>query len=206
MPSVNINTTHKRGIVDIGNLTNYITDSVTLEAKYQYMIGEVVMLRLFGILEHSIAEIALKLACGCNYRNGKNPLVKKQCRSMRDAFSNMLVYNRRKPKNPMDLKWTKANLIKESIEHVLDTNDSFYNQIQIHNAVIDEMRRIRNHVAHRSNGTKKEFISIQQNIYNGKVGLTMGAFLVSTSRHATSNIQRYIGTTTIILNDITSGI
>jgi hypothetical protein len=46
-----------------------VTDASYLDAKYQYVINEIVMLRLFSILENTIGEIAMKLACGANYRN-----------------------------------------------------------------------------------------------------------------------------------------
>lgn len=204
MPSVSVTTSYKRSINDLAILTNYINDISALEAKYQYMIGEVVMLRLFTVFETAASEIALKLACGATYRNGNNPLVHSPCRSMPDAYSKMISLNR--GSKPLQyLKWTKASYINKGIKHVLDTTDSFYINIQNHSNIINEMRVVRNHIAHRTQSTGQLFNIELKNIYGANPRLTMGAFLVSTSRHPTSNIQRYVQTMNIILNDITKG-
>lgn len=204
MPSVSVTTSYNRSINDLTILTNYINDISSLEAKYQYMIGEVVMLRLFAIFETAASEIALKLACGATYRNGNNPVVHSPCRSINDAYTKMLSLNR--GGRPFRfLKWTKANYIKDGIEHVLDTTDKFYTNIQNHSNIINEMRVVRNHIAHRNKSTAQSFNVELRKIYGANPRLTMGAFLVSTTRHTPSNIQRYAQIMPIILNDISNG-
>lgn len=161
------------------------------------------MLRLFSILETTFAEISFKLACNAKYRNGNTPLILRRCGSLQQAHIAMLSYNRNRPK--LYLKWTKASYIKESIEYVLDINDVFYQNIQIHGSLINEMRIVRNHIAHRSTSTKNEYISLLQTKYGGNPNLTLGAFLTSTKRNPIANIHYYINASRIILNDITRG-
>lgn len=203
MPRVSVITSLNSGINDIAILSNYNLGSKSLDAKYQYMISEVVMLRLFSILESTIAEVAFKLACGALYRNGNAPLVHRPCKSMQDASSNMLTFSRRKPL--MYHRWTKSSFIKDSIEHILNLSDSFYSNIQIHGNLINEMRIVRNHIAHKSNSTRQDYNQLLQQLYGGNPKLNVGTFLTSTSRHARPNIDKYIASTTIILNDITNG-
>lgn len=203
MPSVSVNTSYNRSISDITILANYIAGSATLDARHQYLISEVVMLRLFSVLESTISETAFKLACGATYRNGNNPLVLRRCRSVQDAFLNMLSHNR--PHSLRYLQWTKARFVRDSIEHVLDTSDTFYVNIQNHGHLINEMRIVRNHIAHRTKQTRQAYSNLLRQLYGGTPKLTLGAFLVSTNRAALANINRYIQTTRIILNDITIG-
>lgn len=203
MPKVSVLATYNRSNIDITFLNNYINGYTALEARYQYMISEIVMLRLFSILESTISEVAFKLACGAPYRSGKIPVALKQCKSIQDAFINMQSHNRKKAYQ--FLKWTKAKYVRNSIKHVLDITDSFSINVQIHSNSIDEMRIVRNHIAHHASSTKKEYIMLLQRLYGGNPRLTMGAFLTSTNRNTIPNIDRYIRTTKIILNDITNG-
>lgn len=203
MPRVSVITSYNSSINYIAILSNYNLGSKSLDAKYQYMISEVIMLRLFAILEATISEVAFKLACGASYRNGNLPIVLRPCRSVLDAHTTMLNYNRPRP---LDYhRWTKASYIRKSIEHVLDLTDRFYVNVQNHGALINEMRIVRNHIAHKSNSTRNDYNRLLTSFYGGNPRLAVGAFLTSTSRNPLANIDRYITSTRIILNDITNG-
>lgn len=203
MPGVSVTTSYNKSFNEIVILANYINSSLGLEAKFQHMISEVIMLRLFSILESTISEVALKLACGAKYRNGNPPLVLQNCRSVQDAYSNMLSYNRQRPLQY--LKWTKATFIKDSIEHILDVSDAFYSNVQNHGLLINEMRIVRNHIAHRSSSTASDYAQLLRQKYGGNPRLTLGAFLTSQNRHPIANITTYVQSSRIIVNDITNG-
>lgn len=203
MPRVSILATHKKALNDISIINNYLTLSKSLDSKYQYMIGEVMMLRLFSVLEHSISDTALKLACNASYRNGNFPTVLLSCSSKNDAYGQMLSYNRTTPLRY--LQWTKADLVKKSIKKVLDLNDSFYINIRNNSAILNEMRIVRNHIAHRASNTYTEFKSVIRSLYGANPKISIGAFLTSTKRHSRPNIERYVMSTKIIINDFTHG-
>lgn len=203
MPRVSVISSLNRSTSDLAILSNYNLGSKALDAKYQYMISEVVVLRLFSVLVSTISEVAFKLACGATYRNGNNPIVLMQCSSINDSFIKMLSHNRRR--SLPYLQWTKATFVRDSIKHILDLNDSYYINIQNHSNLINEMRVVRNHIAHRSTSTKQEYNYLLQQTYGGNPKLTIGTFLTSTNRNPISNIDRYIASARIILNDITNG-
>lgn len=203
MPRVSVITSLNSSVNDIAILSNYNLGSKALDAKYQYMISEVIMLRLFSTLEATISEVAFKLACGALYRNGNAPIILRPCSSIQDAHTTMLNHNRRRPLQFH--RWTKASFIRESIEHVLDVTDSFFVNVQNHGTLINEMRIVRNHIAHKSTSTRNEYNQLLRITYGGNPRLTVGSFLTSTSRNPLANIDRYISTTRIILNDIING-
>ncbi len=94
MASANITSLYNGYIGEINILSNYIAQSQSLEAKYQYLIAEVVLLKLFAVFELAAAETAYRLACGTAYKNGNAPVVHHLCRSISDAHNKMLSYNR----------------------------------------------------------------------------------------------------------------
>lgn len=203
MAAVNITTSYNKCINDIDILTGYLNDCINLDSKYQYFISEVIMLRLFGILENAICEIALKLSCGAVYKNGVLPSTHIKCTTINDATAKMISYNRIKPLR--FLKWTKKEDIKDSIKKVLNLSDSFYLNIRTHSLLLDEMRDVRNHIAHRNTGTARKYYEVVRSTYSANIKIPVGAFLISTVRHPMPNIQRYIISTKVILNDITNG-
>ena len=205
MPRVNIIASLNSSVNDIAILSNYNLGSKTLDVRYQYMISEVLMVRLFSILESTISEVAFKLACGAVYRNGNAPLLHTTCRSIQDAHVTMLTYNRPRRRQLRYHRWTKADFVKESIEHVLDTTDSFFINVQNHGTLINEMRIVRNHIAHKASSTRQEYYQLLNLTYGGNPRIAVGSFLTSTSRNPMANIDRYIASTRIILNDITGG-
>lgn len=176
---------------------------VSLESKYQYFVSEVIMLRLFSIIEFSISEFALKLASGATYKNGTAPLTLVACTSISDAHGKMISYKRKQPLRY--LEWTTLKKIETTIKFTLDLSDKFYTNIATHISLIDEMRDVRNHIAHRNAGTAAKYYKQLQLIYGGNPKLTIGAFLMSTVRHPISNLERYIKSTPVILHDICNG-
>jgi len=202
MPRVRLNTTFAQAQNDIAILEKYISQGESLSIRHQHFVGEVVMLRLFAVYEQAVREFALKLACNAAYRNGNFPRLHHRCRSLDDAFDKMAVLGRPKP---VQLKWTKAKYVRESVQHVLDVTDRFTLEIRNHGTVINEMRIVRNHVAHRTPSTRREFGKVVRRRYGAAAKLTPGSYLVSTKRHAQSNIKRYLLSVRALLNVVSSG-
>ena len=184
-------------------LERYRSDSLMLEAKYQYFVAEVIMLRLFSILEQSIAEIAYKIVAGASYLNGNSPILLTSARNVAGAKTLLLTYGRRKP--VQNLKFTKSKFIRDSVRYVINASDAFVVKSQWHGARIDEMRKVRNHLAHRNTSTRKEYNKVVRSIYGANLRIQTGPFLVSTKRRVPANIDRYIGEVRIIMHDLMNG-
>ena len=203
MAKSKIQTTTNLALSQISLLEKYVLSMNTIEVKFQYFISELVMLRLFTIIETSIEEIAYKLATGATYLNGNPPkLLVSPCVSIQAAKNNMRNLNRYKP---TDLHWTKATYIKESIKYLLDSSDYFAQNIDKHGSIISEMRKVRVHIAHRDADSRKGFKDVIRQSYGANLRLTVGAFLISTKRKPMANLEVYIKTSRILLNDIATG-
>jgi len=202
MPAVKLATTITRVIREIKILEDYYNKSSSLELRFQYLIAEVIVLRLFAVLEDGIAEIAYKLAAGAMYLSGRAPRLSVVSRSLDMARTNLINYHRTKG---IQLRWSKAKYIKESVENVLSSTESFINVALINANVINEMRVVRNYIAHRSETSRRDFKSIINQRFGSPLKISAGSFLLSTKRIPKPIMVEYLIQTRIILHDFAKG-
>lgn len=202
MATPSIRVTYDKAVSDIRILENYRRESLSLDPKFQHFVAEVVLLRLFSIVEISLKETALKLACQAPYRNGTTPNLLKICRSLIDAENQFINYNRT---NPARLSWTNSKFVKESVKKVIPANKPFRTNLVVHGLILDEMRKVRNHVAHRARSTYTNYMDVVNLTFGAKLNIQPGPFLTSTKRIPRAKIDYYISTAKIILNEITNG-
>ena len=89
--------------------------------------------------------------------------------------------------------WTTSKQIRGTLIWTLDPADPFFETVKIHAANLTEMRFVRNHIAHGSEGTRVNFRNVIRGHYGGlKRGLTPGVFLLSPPTGATTNLVRYL--------------
>ncbi len=71
--------------------------------------------------------------------------------------------------------------------------------------MIDEMRIVRNHIAHRASSTYQDYKTVIFRIFGASLRIQPGAFLTSTKRLPRPKIIDYISISKIIVNEITCG-
>ena len=204
MPIPKLQITIRNSHQAIDKLRLFRRESQNLEAKYQHFIAEMIMLRLFSIFEDSVAEIAYKLASGAAYANGGLPTLTSQAGSMAGARGLFLNHGRAKP--VQNLKWTKSKYIRESVQHVISATDPFIGSAQRNGNIIDEMRKVRNVLAHNTTSARTDYKKVVRQAYGANVHIVPGAFLSSTRRTAVCNLDRYLSSTKLVLVDMISGI
>lgn len=204
MPTPKLNITVRNSHQAIDKLNSFRVESQSLDAKYQHFISEMIMLRLFSIFEDSVAEIAYKLASGAVYSNGTPPSLTIQAGSMSGARGLFLNHGRAKP--VQNLKWTKSRFIRESVQHVIDSADPFISSAQRNGNIIEEMRKVRNVLAHNTTSARNDFKRVVRLAYGANVSITPGAYLTSIRRTTRCNLDRYLSSTKIVLVDLTSGV
>lgn len=202
MAHPNIRVTYDKALRDIRILENYRRDSLSLEPKFQHFVAEVILLRLFSILEITLKETALKVACKAPYRNGILPSLLKKCNSLSDAENQFTNHNR---SSPARLKWTNASFIKDSVKKVIPPTEPYRTNLVIHGSTLEEMRKVRNHVAHRARSTFTSYMDVVNMTLGAKLNIQPGPFLTSTKRIPRAKIDFYLGASKIILNDVTNG-
>ena len=67
------------------------------------------------------------------------------------------------------------------------------------------MRKVRNHIAHRTESTYSDFKSVIISTFGAHLKIQVGPFLTSDKRLPMPKIDTYLSTGKIIVNDLTKG-
>jgi hypothetical protein len=174
-----------------------------LPPKEQRLIAEIVMLRYFAVFEEAIASAAMRIACGVQYVDGSAPVLLHHSRTIAQAELNMRTLGRVRPLRY--LKWTNSVDIKGNVKFVLDGAESFVTVIASYSAQIDEMRVVRNHIAHQNSDTRRKYNTVLSARYGGGVtNIAAGCFLL-TNRWTPCILRQYFQTAEIILRAAIKG-
>ena len=166
------------------------------------IVAELLLLRAFDIFEFHISRIAAKIVAGALYLDGSAPNVIRSARSMAGAETEMRNYGRSKVRN---LKWSTAKAIKANLLHVLDRSDDLVVRVDNHGGFIDEVRRIRNRIAHTNSNTRAAFqVVVRRNYGASSSALLPGAFLLST-RWQPNKLEDYLLKTRLLLRVVMNG-
>lgn len=174
-----------------------------LQPRYQKLVVEVLFLRFFGLLEKTIESIIVKILCGALYLDASSPLVMIAANSALEAQYNMTSVGRKK--RLFYLKWTQVSEIKKNVIYLVDPSDHFIATLDIYNASLEEMRHVRNHIAHRTSSTRVKFKPVVQRYYGAYVNsITPGTLLLS-QRFIPPLVDRYFATARILIRDLIRG-
>jgi hypothetical protein len=178
---VNLNVDYLACCNEITRLLTLQTNISSIAPTYRKIVAEIIIIRLFDILQDSISSIACKVICGANYQDGSTPILLGSARNMQAATFKMIHYGRRKPR-PY-LRWSKIQDIKENVRYLINPTDHFIRTLDNHGYLIEEMRRIRNRVAHNNTLTRNQYQEMVLRHYGAYLNaITPGTLLLSPRR------------------------
>ena len=198
-----VDVTVRETTADIDRLETFRTKSQFLAPEYQYLIAELIMLRLFSIIESAIEDLACKLVAGAPYINGNQPARLFTARSKDGARSAMLTYGRQKTKSY--LRWTSLKDIRDSTSQVLNSADPFIRYAQVYGSILSEMRKVRNFLAHRSSKARQSYREVVRVVYGANSRIKIEAFLTSNRRRPVAKVDEYLTTARIMISDLARG-
>ena len=167
---------------------------------YQKVVAEIIILRLFDLLQNVIKSTTVKIICRARYIDGSNPLLLEPARSSQEALSKMKSHNRRKPRT--DLRWSKVKDIKENVRHLINISDHFVTVLDIHASFIEEVRRVRTRIAHNNLASRKNYRLVVRIHYGAFVNsITPGILLLSPRRKPTL-IEQYLRKARILVKEM----
>jgi hypothetical protein len=172
-----------------------------LPPAHRKLVAEIVMVRLFLLLENTIASAGAKMLCGANYLDSTQPKKLVSARSVIAAKALMRCYRRKRPRRY--LSWTKSQDIQDNLSQALDPTDPFFTVIGKHGALLTEMRYVRNHIAHSNSGTRVNFRKVILQYYGGlKQGITPGLLLLTSALGPTIILERYIVSSRVVVREL----
>lgn len=157
-----------------------VQDSETLELKYQKLICETALLRLFYSLEGTLMTMAFKLLCNSSYADGtKAALMVAPFRGMATAEGAVLAAAR--GRGVRFLKWTQFADFQRNLAPFMPVTEHLVAQRQLHDNVFEDMRKVRNHIAHGTRSTASQFGSVVAAVYTSHPrGVSPAKLLLST--------------------------
>ena len=204
MPAPRLDVTVRDALVGIRRLESFRNESAQLaNPVHQYLIAELIMLRLFSIVESSIESLACKLVAGAPYVNGNQPARLFVARSIDGAKKAMLSYGRPRPWS--FLRWTTTQGIVASTSQVLDPGEPFIGYARAHSLVLDEMRKVRNFLAHQSTQSRAGYREVVRANYGANSRIKVESFLTSRRRLPRAKIDDYLSVVRIIISDLARG-
>ncbi len=174
MPIPSLRVTVQETQRNIDRLVRYRSGSGALDPTFQHLISELLLLRLVAILEAAIDDLACKLLAGAAYINGTQPVRLKSAKSI--AKAKQLILASRKNGNSRYLTWTKASIIRDNVSSVISSQDPFVIYAQAHAIMLDEMRKVRNYVAHNSLQARGDFQGVVRSVYGRISQYKLGPF------------------------------
>jgi hypothetical protein len=183
-------------------LTGLLVSASALTPAHRKLIAEIALLRLAIWIENSMKSVFCKLSCGATYINGNVPLIRVQQKNIPGAILAMQNLNRTKFR--YSLPWNDGAEIRDNIQFVIDPTDKCHQELRNHAGFLTEIRWIRNHIAHRNDNTRTNFVKLIRRYYGAKVpGVTCGNLLVSPRVSPVRPlIETHIITANVMMKDI----
>ena len=185
-----------------GRLTDVINNLTATDPRLQKLIAELVMVRLFSLVEEHLRSITLKVLCGARYVDATSPTLIVPCRNMRTALDNIIAHGRTRPLHANNVKWTNVAAIKGNVGHLLIATEHMLTVLDQHSLVIDEMRNVRNHIAHGTEDTRRKFKRVVNRHYGATPNNVTPGVLLLSSRQTPILINQYIVSSRIIVRDM----
>ena len=77
------------------------------------------------------------------------------------------------------VKWTTLKDIQGNLSTFMPLTEHFLNERKVLDPVFEDMRRVRNHIAHGTKSTKAGFAAVVNGVYPSPKGISPGKFLLS---------------------------
>jgi len=198
MPNLDID--HNFFNREISKLNSLASSLGTLSPSHQKLVAEIILLRLFSLLENAIASICIKIACGANYLDGTASILLKRATSFQSAISLFRTHGRSKTRK---LIWTRGREIKENVKYIIDSSDNLFNIIDIYSPIIAEIKYVRNRIAHNNEKSRENYKSVVRQHYGAYLKNITPGILLLTKRKTPNLLIQYIIKTRIFIKELT---
>ena len=184
----------------VDRLIGLHANMAALPPKYQKLVAEVVMLRLFDLFQYYLRRIGCKVACGATYLDGSTPTLVCRATSMASAEAAM-----KRSRNQQYLQWSTVAAIKRNVQGVIDANDHFVRVLDQHVQDIEEMRCVRNRIAHGHGNARRKYASVVRRYYGARVPRIAPGTLLLSERWQPSLLEVYLRSTKTLIRAIVLG-
>ncbi len=187
---------------EIDKLIDLLSHISSLQPRFAKLVAEILLLRLFNSLEETIMSVTTKIGCGALYVDGSQPRLAVQSRSRQGAIDNMMKYGRKKPRY---LRWSQVKEIRKNVRYIIDPNEYFLNELDRHILFIEEIRWIRNRIAHNNTTARANYRRAILRYYGGYVNSVTPGTLLLSPRQNPVLIEQYLKKSRILVKILVKG-
>ena len=186
---------------ECNRLNGLILSSGNLAIVHKKLVSEIIMIRLFLLGENTISSVCRKMLCGARYLDGTVPNTLVRASSPNNADTLMRTHGRRQGTGY--LQWGAVSKIRGNIRYTIDNSDPFFLTLSNHNGRLDEMRFVRNHIAHRSRSTAINFRFVVRSHFGGlRRQIGPSVLLLRKNPSGRTQLEDYILQYGIIVRDL----
>ncbi len=171
-----------------------------LSPVYQKLVAEIVLLRLFSLFENLVSSVSAKLVSGAIFMDGTNPALLTTARSAQGARTLFQTHVRTRTK--YQVQWSQASEIKDNVKYVIDSTDNFVIVIDRNGSFIDELRRVRNRIAHNNATSRSKYRVVVRRHYGAYLNHVTPGILLLTPRIHPCLLDQYIRKTRVFAKDL----
>jgi ribosomal protein S20 len=171
-----------------------------LPPAYQKLVAEIIVLRLFDLLQNAIKSTVVKIICRARYIDGSDPLILEPAGSIHEALSKMESHNRKKPRK--NLKWSKVKYINKNVEHVISRSDHLLIVLNMYASFVEEVRRVRNRIAHNNTNSREKYRLVVKTHYGAYVNSVTPGILLLSPRRTPTIMEQYLRKCRILVKEM----
>ena len=187
---------------EIHKLIDLLSHISSLQPRLAKLVAEILLLRLFSSLEETIMSVTVKIGCGALYIDGSQPRLAVQSKSRQGTIDNMMIYGREKQRY---LRWSSVTEIRENVRYIIASNEHVLNELDRHILFIDEMRWIRNRIAHNNTKARANYRKAILRYYGGYVNSVTPGTLLLSPRQNPVLIEQYLKKSRILVKTLVRG-
>ena len=197
MPS--IATDYQNCDSETSDLLALARDLGALKPSHQKLVAEIITIRLLDIFQNFVATVARKLVAGAVYLDGSRPILLISARSVRSAQTLFMSHGRG---SSSTTRWTRASYIADAVRHVINASDHYLTVIRSNGAVINEVRKIRNRIAHNNANSRQEYQGVVKTYYGANLNNITPGILLLTDRLTPPLLEQQIIKMRIVMKDL----
>ena len=176
----------------------------TLAVGHRKLVAEIIMIRLVLLAENTISSICMKLLSGADYLDGRRPKRMVAASSKAKAEALMKQFGRTKPTG--HLSWLRSREIRRNLKYTLEPTDPLLAVVLNYGALLTDMTYVRNHIAHKSESSRRHFRDVVRKYYGGlKRGVTPGVLLLTEAFGKPVLVTKYIAYYRVLIRELVRG-
>jgi len=161
-----------------------------LEPAVQKLVAEIIHLRLFSMFENLVSVVPAKLVAGAQFLDGSAPTLMARAKSTKGAEGLFHTHGRNTTK--CQLRWSRASDIKDNVKYVIAATDNFVATVDQSGTLIDEVRRVRNRIAHNNSTSRTYYREVVKRHYGAYLNHVTPGTLLLTPRLSPCLLDQYI--------------